>query len=59
MENLKNTKHDIHRKRDKNLGIFELVAIALGGMIGGGIFSVVMVLILYYEYTIQLNSSIL
>ena len=32
-------KH-IHRKRDKNLGVLELVAIALGGMIGGGIFTV-------------------
>ncbi len=32
--------NNIHRKRDKNLGVFELVAIALGGMIGGGIFTV-------------------
>ncbi len=31
---------DIHRKRGKNLGVLELVAIALGGMIGGGIFTV-------------------
>lgn len=31
---------NIHRKRDKNLGVLELVAIALGGMIGGGIFTV-------------------
>jgi len=31
---------NIHRKRDKNLGVFELIAIALGGMIGGGIFTV-------------------
>lgn len=30
----------IHRKRNKNLGVLELVAIALGGMIGGGIFTV-------------------
>lgn len=30
----------IHRKRNKPLGILELIAIALGGMIGGGIFSV-------------------
>jgi len=30
----------IHRSRDKNLGVLELVAIALGGMIGGGIFTV-------------------
>ena len=30
----------IHRKRDKALGLLELIAIALGGMIGGGIFTV-------------------
>ncbi|WP_179374838.1 APC family permease [Winogradskyella wichelsiae] len=30
----------IHRKRNKNLGLAELVAIALGGMVGGGIFTV-------------------
>jgi len=30
----------IHRKRNKNLGVLELVAIALGGMVGGGIFTV-------------------
>jgi amino acid transporter len=36
----KNSLHSIHRKRNKNLGIPELVAIALGGMIGGGIFTV-------------------
>ncbi|MCW9026093.1 MAG: APC family permease, partial [Thiovulaceae bacterium] len=30
----------IHRKRNKSLGLLELIAIALGGMIGGGIFSV-------------------
>ena len=29
-----------HRKRDKSLGIAELVAIALGGMVGGGIFTI-------------------
>ena len=28
------------QKKDKNLGVLELVAIALGGMIGGGIFTV-------------------
>lgn len=33
-------KHSLHRKRNKPLGILELVAIALGGMVGGGIFSV-------------------
>ncbi len=30
----------MHRKRGKDLGLLELVAIALGGMIGGGIFSI-------------------
>lgn len=30
----------IHRKRNKALGVPELVAIALGGMVGGGIFTV-------------------
>jgi amino acid transporter len=30
----------IHRKRKKSLGIFELIAIALGGMVGGGIFTI-------------------
>ena len=29
-----------HRKRGKNLGVPELIAIALGGMVGGGIFTV-------------------
>ncbi len=33
-------KRFIQRKKDKNLGIPELIAIALGGMIGGGIFTV-------------------
>jgi amino acid transporter len=30
----------IHRKRNKNLGLAELIAIALGGMVGGGIFTI-------------------
>lgn len=30
----------IHRKRGKSLSLLELIAIALGGMVGGGIFSV-------------------
>lgn len=30
----------LHRKRNKSLGLIELVAIALGGMVGGGIFTV-------------------
>ena len=29
-----------HRKRNKSLGLAELVAIALGGMVGGGIFTI-------------------
>lgn len=33
-------KNILHRKRDKPLGLLELIAIALGGMIGGGIFTV-------------------
>jgi len=32
--------NSIHRKRDKALGVPELIAIALGGMVGGGIFSI-------------------
>jgi len=32
--------NSIHRKRNKALGITELIAIALGGMVGGGIFSI-------------------
>jgi len=31
---------NIFRKRNKNLGLAELVAIALGGMVGGGIFTI-------------------
>jgi len=30
----------IHRKRNKQLGLTELIAIALGGMVGGGIFTI-------------------
>lgn len=30
----------LHRKRNKDLGLLELIAIALGGMVGGGIFSI-------------------
>lgn len=30
----------VHRSRDKSLGTAELIAIALGGMVGGGIFTV-------------------
>lgn len=33
-------KHHIHRPRNRPLGVPELVAIALGGMVGGGIFSI-------------------
>lgn len=40
MESINTIKHHIHRKRGKSLGVLELVAIALGGMIGGGIFTV-------------------
>ena len=37
------TKHhnnSCHRKRNKTLGVPELIAIALGGMVGGGIFTI-------------------
>ncbi len=34
------TTPDIHRTRNKSLGVPELIAIALGGMVGGGIFSI-------------------
>jgi len=33
-------KKGIHRNRNKSLGLLELVAIALGGMVGGGIFTI-------------------
>ncbi len=33
-------KPSCHRKRGKNLGVPELIAIALGGMVGGGIFTI-------------------
>ena len=32
--------HSCHRKRNKVLGVPELIAIALGGMVGGGIFTI-------------------
>ncbi len=35
-----NNMKAIHRKRGKNLGLLELIAIALGGMVGGGIFTI-------------------
>lgn len=35
-----NNNHSIHRKRNKPLGLLELIAIALGGMVGGGIFTI-------------------
>lgn len=35
-----NHNNSIHRKRNKALGVPELIAIALGGMVGGGIFTV-------------------
>ena len=36
----KSTESDCHRKRGKALGVPELIAIALGGMVGGGIFTI-------------------
>jgi len=38
VENSKQTS--LHRNRNKKLGLLELVAIALGGMVGGGIFTI-------------------
>ena len=35
-----NHNDSIHRKRNKALGVPELIAIALGGMVGGGIFTI-------------------
>ena len=35
-----NHHNSIHRKRNKALGVPELIAIALGGMVGGGIFTI-------------------
>ncbi|WP_221799329.1 APC family permease [Oceanobacter mangrovi] len=32
--------NQVHRPRDKALGVAELIAIALGGMVGGGIFTI-------------------
>ncbi len=37
---MKNNNFHIHRRRNKALGVPELIAIALGGMVGGGIFTV-------------------
>lgn len=37
---MNNQNNCIHRKRHKDLGIPELIAIALGGMVGGGIFTI-------------------
>lgn len=37
---MKLVSHSPHRERGKNLGVTELIAIALGGMVGGGIFTI-------------------
>jgi len=37
---MNNPNNSIHRKRNKTLGVPELIAIALGGMVGGGIFTI-------------------
>ncbi|MBI1425609.1 MAG: amino acid permease [Gammaproteobacteria bacterium] len=39
-KDIKLQNHSCHRKRGKNLGVPELIAIALGGMVGGGIFTI-------------------
>jgi len=40
MKNHKTPDCCIHRTRNKSLGVPELIAIALGGMVGGGIFTI-------------------
>jgi len=40
MNFISNKNNSIHRKRNKALGVPELIAIALGGMVGGGIFTI-------------------
>jgi len=40
MTSTNNHQNHIHRKRNKALGVPELIAIALGGMVGGGIFTI-------------------
>ena len=40
MNFINNKNNSIHRKRNKALGVPELIAIALGGMVGGGIFTI-------------------
>jgi len=40
MNFISNNNNSIHRKRNKTLGVPELIAIALGGMVGGGIFTI-------------------
>jgi len=40
MTSTNNHQNHIHRKRYKALGVPELIAIALGGMVGGGIFTI-------------------
>lgn len=37
---MNNDHSSCHRKRNKSLGVPELIAIALGGMVGGGIFTI-------------------
>ncbi|MCK4585894.1 MAG: APC family permease, partial [Gammaproteobacteria bacterium] len=40
MISIDNHNNGCHRKRNKVLGVPELIAIALGGMVGGGIFTI-------------------
>jgi len=39
-DNMNNPQISCHRNRNKTLGVPELIAIALGGMVGGGIFTI-------------------
>ena len=40
MPSVNTHSNSVHRKRNKTLGVPELIAIALGGMVGGGIFTI-------------------
>jgi len=49
--------YSTHRIRGKVLGVPELIAIALGGMIGGGIFSILGIAFLWLVSTHRWQSA--
>lgn len=55
-----NHNNSVHRKRHKTLGVPELIAIALGGMVGGGIFTILGVSVsmigVYMPFTTKLKA---